>query len=74
MKFDDFNLFSIYNQNTKLNDYFNLSKDSIYFVKSINLNANLYTKKDSFNPSGTSNLGAGIIMGSINMLFKNLFN
>ena len=70
IKANDFYLFSVYNQNTKLNDYFNLSKDPVYYEKSININANQLVPKDSFNPNGVTNLGAGLVMGSINTIFK----
>jgi hypothetical protein len=72
IKVNDFSSFSVYNQNTKLNDYFNLSKDPIYFVKSININANQLVPKDSFNPNGVNNLGVGLIMGSINTVSKGI--
>jgi hypothetical protein len=67
-------LFSVYNQNTKLNDYLYVSKDSIYFAKSVNYNSHQLIKKDSFNPHGASNIGVGLIMGSINTIFKGIFN
>lgn len=62
--------FCVYNRNTKLNDIYYLSKDSIYLVKTVNL----FTQKDSFNPHGASNFGVGLIMGSINTIFKGIFN
>lgn len=66
--------FSVYNRNTKLNDIYYLSKDSIHFVKTENFNSGQSTPKDSFNPHGASNLGVGLIMGSINTIFKGVFN
>jgi hypothetical protein len=65
--------FSVYNRNTKLNDVYCLSKDSIYFVKTVNFNSNQSAPKDSFNPNGASNLGVGLIMGSINTVFNSIF-
>jgi hypothetical protein len=72
-KATDTTLFSVYNQNTKLIDYFNVSKDSIYVVKSINYNPNQFIQKDSFNPNGVRNLGGGLIMGSVNTVFNFIF-
>jgi len=66
--------FSVYNRNTKLNDIYLQSKDSIYFVKTENFNSYPSTPKDSFNPHGASNLGVGLIMGSIHAVFKGIFN
>jgi hypothetical protein len=66
-------LFSVYNRNTKLNDCFIVSKDTSYYVKSVKIIPNLFIQKDSFNPNGVSNVGAGLIMGSLNTVFTILF-
>ena len=66
--------FSVYDRNTKLNDIYYQSKDSIYFVKTENFNSGQSMPKDSFNPHGASNLGVGLVMGSINTIFKGIFN
>lgn len=71
---NDVTLFSVYDRNTKLNDIYYLSKDSIYFVKTENFNSGQFIPKDSFNPHGASNLGVGLIMGSLNTIFKGIFN
>jgi len=65
-------LFSVYDRNTQLNDVYFLAKDSIYFVKTVNLNACQFIPKDSFNPNGTTNFKAGLIMGVANTVC-NLF-
>ena len=69
----DLNSFSTYNRNTKLNDIYLLSKDTLYYEKSIYINSNQYIQKDSFNPNGASNFGSGVIIGTLNTLFKSLF-
>lgn len=68
----DFNQISIYDRNTKLNDIYFYSKDSLYYVRSENINANQFMYRDSFNPNGVNNLGVGLIMGSINTVFKSI--
>lgn len=73
-KVNQFSSFSVYNRNTKLNDIYFLSKDTVYFVKTENFNSGQSTPKDSFNPHGASNLGVGLIMGSISTVFKGIFN
>ncbi len=70
---NDITLFSVYDRNTKLNDVYCLSKDSIYFVKTVNFNSYPSTPKDSFNPHGASNLGVGLVMGAINTVFNSIF-
>jgi len=67
-------LFSVYNRDTEWNDMYFVSKDTAFYVKSSNLNYNLYIKKDSFNPYGASNPGEGIIIGTIGILFDSFFN
>lgn len=69
----DLNNFSIYNHNTKLNDIYLHSKDTLYYEKSIYINSNQYIQKDSFNPNGASNFGSGVIIGTLNTIFKSLF-
>jgi hypothetical protein len=69
----DLQTISIYNQNTKWNDIYTHSKDSLYYQKSLFINANNYSQKDSFNPNGTSSLVPGLIIGTINSIFKSLF-
>ena len=69
----ELNNFSIYNRNTKLNDFYLLSKDTLYYKKSIYINSNQYIRKDSFNPNGASNFGSGLIIGTLNTVFKSLF-
>ncbi|QZK91010.1 hypothetical protein IQ05_00128 [Flavobacterium tiangeerense] len=80
LKFDfkDFSteLFSAYNQNSKLNDIFIIKKDTSNFVKStINFNNNLRNPKiDSFNPYGASDAKSGLIIGAIGGVFRSIFN
>ena len=69
----DLNSFSTYNRNTKLNDIYLPSKDTLYYEKSIQINFNQYMQKDSFNPNGASNFGSGVIIGTLNTIFKSLF-
>ena len=69
----DLNSFSTYNRNTKLNDIYLPLKDTLYYEKSIYINSNQYIQKDSFNPNGASNFGSGVIIGTLNTLFKSLF-
>lgn len=69
----DLQTISIYNQNTKWNDIYTHSKDSLYYQKSLFINANNYSQIDSFNPNGTSSLVPGLIIGTINSIFKSLF-
>jgi len=47
-KTTDTKLFSVYDRNSKLNSDYYLTKNSVYFVKSVNLNANQLIPKDSF--------------------------
>jgi hypothetical protein len=80
LKFDftDFSteLFSAYNQNSKLNDIFIIKKDTANFVKStINFNNNFRSPKiDSFNPYGASDAKSGLIIGAIGGVFRSIFN
>lgn len=60
---------SVYDRNTKLNDVYFYSKDSFYFVKTVNQ----FNPKDSFNPYESSDLGCVLIMGTINTVL-NLFD
>ena len=69
----DLNNFSIYNRNTKLNDIYLHSKDTLYYEKSTYINSNQYIQKDSFNPNGASNFGSGVIIGALNTVFKVYF-
>lgn len=69
-KTTDANLFSIYNRNTTLNDYFIVSKDNSNYVKSVSINSNQFLHIDSFNPNGVSDLGAGLIIGALNTFLK----
>lgn len=64
---------SVYDRNTKLNSIYYLANDSVYLVKTVSLNASQVTPKDSFNPYGVSNMGAGLIMGSITTVFNTVF-
>lgn len=72
-KVNNIPLFSVYNHNTQLNDIYYLPINSIYFVKSVNINANQLTQKDSYNPNGVSNLQTGIIMGGLKTVFNYKF-
>jgi hypothetical protein len=80
LKFDikDFSkdLFSAYNQNSKLNDIFVIKKDTTNFVKStINFNNNFRNPKiDSFNPYGASDAKSGLIIGAIGVVFNSILN
>lgn len=69
-------LFSIYNQNSKLNDIFIIKKDTTNFVKStINFDNNFRNPKiDSFNPYGASDAKSGLIIGAIGGIFRSMFN
>ena len=66
-------LFSMYNRNSKLNDVYYISNDSIYNTKIVNFDFNQFVHKDSFNPNGASNIGVGLIMGAINTVFNSIF-
>lgn len=68
-----FTKFSVYDRNTKFNDIYFFSKDTIYYVKSENINANQFMYRDSFNPNAASDFRAGLIMGSINMVLNSVF-
>jgi hypothetical protein len=70
---NDVTEFSIYDRNSKLNDIYYFSQDSLYYSKSVNVNINQFVKRDSFNPNGVNDLRAGIIIGSINTVFKSIF-
>ena len=80
LKFDfkDFSkeMFSAYNQNSKLNDIFIIKKETSIFVKStINFNNNFRNPKiDSFNPYGASDAKSGLIIGAIGGVFRSIFN
>ena len=68
----ELNNFSIYNRNTKLNDFYLLSKDTLYYEKSTYINSNQCIQKDSSNPNGASNFGSGVIIVALNTVFKSL--
>lgn len=69
-------LFSVYNQNSKLNDLFIIKKDTANLVKStINFKNNFRNPKiDSFNPYGASDAKSGLIIGAIGGVFRSIFN
>lgn len=75
-KYSSNELFSSYNQNSKLYDIFIFKKDTLNFVKStINFNNNFGNPKiDSFNPYGVSDAKSGLIIGSIVGVFRYIFN
>jgi hypothetical protein len=68
-----FTKFSIYNRNTKLNDIYFFSRDTIYYVKSEDINTNQFMYRDSFNPNAAGDFGTGLILGSLNMVFNTVF-
>ncbi|QBN18266.1 hypothetical protein [Flavobacterium nackdongense] len=63
---------SIYNFNSRSNDvYFLQSGTCIIMSPRINLENNwIGSRKDSFNPYGTTNIGSAVVMGLITMLFE----
>jgi hypothetical protein len=73
---DNKDIFSVYNQSTKLNDVFIIKKDTTTLVKSINNFNNNYRnpKIDSFNPYGASDAKSGLIIGAIGGIFRSIFN
>ena len=60
--------FSIFNNTTKLNDFYFVQKDTFYYHKSVFIPENsIYQPKfDSFNPSGASDFGSAVLVGLIN--------
>ena len=68
------NIFSVYNNTTKLNDLYYVTKDSTKYIRTINMNDNQLSKRDSFNPYGISDFRDGVIMGSINTVYNLIFN
>jgi hypothetical protein len=73
---DNKDIFSVYNQSTKLNDVFIIKNDTTTLVKSIyNINNNYRNPKiDSFNPYGASDVKSGLIIGAIGGVFRSIFN
>ena len=65
-------LFSSYNETTKLNDIYLLNNDSFIYSKSSLLFKNSFrgNKINSFNPYGTSNIGSALIFGLIDSILK----
>jgi hypothetical protein len=64
------NEFSIYNKNTKFNDFYGVKKDTFYYIKSVIITQNtIYSPHiDSFNPDGASDYGAAVLAGLINTI------
>lgn len=62
--------FSIYNKTTKLNDFYEVKKDSFYYRKSVFIpENNIYMPNiDSFNPNGASDFGSAVLAGLINTI------
>jgi hypothetical protein len=73
---DSKDIFTVYNQSTKLNDVFIIKNDTTILVKSINNFNNNYRnlKIDSFNPYGASDAKSGLIIGAIGGIFMSIFN
>ena len=71
LKFVPENTFSIYNSTTQLNDRYHITRDTMYYQKSVFIPENqlFQTKFDSFNPNGTTNMGSALIIGVMNTLF-----
>jgi hypothetical protein len=59
--------FSIYNNFTGLNDSYILSNNKLTYSQS-NISINKAMKIDSFNPSGTQNIGFALVAGVFNLL------
>jgi len=63
---------SVYNSFSQRNDVY-YSQNGNYYPMSPRIlpeNNLMGTKKDSFNPYGTTNLGSAVVMGLITMLFE----
>ena len=69
-------IFSVYNQSSKLNDIFIINSDTTTLGKSINNfdNNNRNPKIDSFNPYGVSDAKSGLIIGAIAGIFRSILN
>ena len=66
-------LFSVYNRDTKLNDTYYFSKEAAVYTKSLNNNNGTFSQKDSFNPYGASNIGLGVLMGTLETVISTVF-
>jgi hypothetical protein len=62
----------VYNSNSRINDvYFLHNGNYISMTPRINLENNwIGSRKDSFNPYGTTNLGSAVVLGLINVLIE----
>lgn len=72
-KENDFELFSIYNRNSKLNDFYYVGKDTMNYVKSYQVNFSPFMQIDSFDPNGVGSFDGGLLIGTMNMLINNVF-
>lgn len=67
------NSFSLYNPSTGNNDYYSFKKDTLKMCFSKIESKNIYplnNRIDSFNPKGTSDIRAALVIGVLNLLFE----
>lgn len=66
------NTFSVYNPLTGFNDNYVKGRDSYFSIHSTMSKPNIWAgeKRDSFNPSGATNIGTAVIVGVLNSIFN----
>lgn len=67
------NSFSLHNPSTGNNDYYTFKKDTLKLSFSKIESKNIYplnNRIDSFNPKGTNDIRAALLIGALNLLFE----